>query len=80
VVSQKYLSVFDIDELSFLLCGTQQIDIQDWQENTEYKGWSQNSKQVKWFWEVLSSLSQEKLRKFLEFSTGMPRVPIEGFQ
>jgi len=35
---------------------------------------------IKWFWQVLEKLEQEELRKFLLFSTGMPRVPIEGFK
>ena len=35
---------------------------------------------VKWFWEEIFKLDQENLRRFLQFSTGSSRVPINGFQ
>ena len=57
------------------------INVQDWKENTQYRGeFSESHRVIKWFWEVLGKLTQEELRKFLKFCTGMPRVPIEGFK
>jgi ubiquitin-protein ligase E3 A len=33
---------------------------------------------IRWFWEVVHSLSHERKRKLLAFVTGSDRVPIKG--
>jgi len=38
VVPLSIVSVFDEDELDFLMHGANEIDVADWQENTQYKG------------------------------------------
>ena len=35
-----------------MLCGMQEIDVDDWQRNTKYKSYMENSPQVVWFWKV----------------------------
>ena len=68
-------------ELELLICGQPFIDVNSWKENSIYKGkFSKNSSTVKWFWEEIYKLNQENLRRFLQFSTGSSRVPINGFQ
>ena len=68
-------------ELELLICGRPFIDVNEWKENSIYKGnFSKNNKCVKWFWEEIYKLNQENLRRFLQFSTGSSRVPINGFQ
>jgi E3 ubiquitin-protein ligase HUWE1 len=75
------ISVFDEDELDFIMSGVPVISLEDWKAHTTYKGeLSANHKTIKWFWEILGTLKQDELRKFLLFCTGMPRVPIEGFR
>ena len=81
VIPSEIVSVFDIHELDFLLTGVPELNLHDWKQNTVYRGeFTATHKVVKWFWDILSSLSQAELRKFLLFCTGMPRVPIEGFR
>ena len=81
VIPAEVVSVFDIDELTLIMGGTPYIDLEDWRENTEYGGeFGPRHTVVIWFWEVLEKLSQDQLRKFLLFCTGMPRVPIDGFK
>lgn len=81
VLPANILSIFDEDELDFLLEGTQEIDLQDWKQHTNYRGdFNAKHKVVKWFWEIVGTFNQEQLRKLLLFTTGMPRVPIEGFK
>jgi E3 ubiquitin-protein ligase HUWE1 len=86
VIPQNVISVFDPDEIEFLMGGAPEIDIDDWQKNTVYKGQFHNPnggsthQVVQWFWQILRTLSQDELRKFLLFCTGMPRIPIEGFR
>lgn len=64
-----------------ILYGIPFIDLQDWKENTEYKGHYYRTHQiVTWFWEVLEELDQPTLAKFLQFCTGSQRTPVEGFR
>lgn len=37
-----------------MLCGMQEIDVDDWQANSVYRHYTRNSKQVTWFWQVCS--------------------------
>ena len=68
-------------ELELLICGRPFIDVNEWKQNSIYKGkFSKSSSCVKWFWEEIFKLNQENLRRFLQFSTGSSRVPINGFQ
>ena len=62
-----------------LICGRPFIDVKEWKENSIYKGKFSKSC-IKWFWEEIYKLNQENLRRFLQFSTGSSRVPINGFQ
>lgn len=38
-----------------MLCGMQEVDLQDWQRNTVYRHYTRNSKQIIWFWQVSGS-------------------------
>lgn len=63
--------------------GQREIDIEDWKENTFYKGKFSDEPDhhtIKWFWEVVSELNNEDKRKFLQFCTGSRSLPIEGFK
>jgi hypothetical protein len=74
------LTQFNSDELELLLNGQPFIDVDEWKTNAIYKGkYSNKHKVIKWFWDILSSLSQEELSRFLQFCTGTCRVPIGGF-
>jgi hypothetical protein len=35
-----------------MLCGMQEIDVDDWQRNTIYRHYTKSSKQIQWFWQV----------------------------
>ncbi|KAI1726866.1 HECT-domain (ubiquitin-transferase) domain-containing protein [Ditylenchus destructor] len=75
----EWLQYFDERELELLLCGMQDIDVDDWQRNTVYRHYAPQSKQVVWFWQFLRSLDQEKRSRLLQFVTGTCRVPVGGF-
>jgi len=71
---------FDVEELNFLLSGQDNIDINDWKQNTIYKGcYNINHPVIKMFWEKISTMNKNEIIKFLEFSTGSGSVPIDGF-
>jgi hypothetical protein len=81
----KYIPIDKIkclnsNELELLLNGRPFIDIDEWKSFTEYKGaYNENHIVIKWFWEILSELSQKELSNLLLFATGSSRVPLGGF-
>lgn len=75
------LSVFDPRELELLLNGVPFIDVDDWENNTTYKGsFYKTHNVIRWFWKILNEMSQEDLAKLLQFCTGSSRTPVEGFR
>jgi len=37
-----------------MLCGMQEIDVNDWERSAIYRHYTRTSKQVQWFWKVAS--------------------------
>ncbi|KAL5279465.1 WWP1 family protein [Megaselia abdita] len=79
VVPLEWLKYFDERELELILCGMQEIDVDDWQRNTIYRHYNRNSKQVVWFWQFVRDTDNEKRARLLQFVTGTCRVPVGGF-
>lgn len=84
VVPEPALTVFDANELELTLCGLPKIDMDDWQNNTNYLGLyemqGRSSMPVKWFWEVVKNDFDQELRaRLLQFVTGSSGVPSRGF-
>jgi len=73
------LDLFSPGELEFLLSGSPILDFDELERGTQYQdGFSSDSPTVKIFWQVLHSLSSEDKKRFLRFSTGSDRAPIDG--
>ena len=69
------------NELELLLNGRPFIEVEEWKTHTEYKGqYKADHIVIKWFWEILSELSQKELSNILLFATGSTRVPLGGFE
>ena len=84
VISEEWVvDFFTAKELAIVLGSDgvcQVINVHDWRTNTTYlDGYTADSKQVKWFWELVVSLPVEEQRLVLMFATGMTAVPIGGF-
>ncbi|CAG9771972.1 unnamed protein product [Ceutorhynchus assimilis] len=79
VVPIEWLKYFDERELELLLCGMQEIDVEDWQRHTIYRHYTRNSKPVMWFWQFVKQSDNEKRARLLQFVTGTCRVPVGGF-
>lgn len=75
-----WLRYFDERELEMVLCGIQKIDVDDWQNNTNYKEYTATSKQIIWFWKFVKTLTPEKRVRLLQFVTGTCRLPVGGFK
>jgi len=55
VVNVKHLNKFSSSDLELALCGTQEVDLEDWRTNTEYRGGYYDSHDtVKLFWEYIA--------------------------
>ncbi|OXB74749.1 UNVERIFIED_CONTAM: hypothetical protein H355_003636, partial [Colinus virginianus] len=79
ILPQQYLQYFDAKELEVLLCGMQEIDLNDWQRHTIYRHYTRTSRQILWFWQFVKEIDNEKRMRLLQFVTGTCRLPVGGF-
>uniref|UniRef100_A0A8C2ILU1 HECT-type E3 ubiquitin transferase n=1 Tax=Cyprinus carpio TaxID=7962 RepID=A0A8C2ILU1_CYPCA len=80
VVDSRLVSVFDARELELVIAGTAEIDLNDWRNNTEYRGgYHDGHIVIRWFWGVVERFNNEQRLRLLQFVTGTSSVPYEGF-
>jgi len=80
VVDSKQVQIFDARELELVLCGTIEIDLNDWKKNTDYRsGYHQLHQVIVWFWQAVDRFDNEQKLKLLQFVTGTSSIPYEGF-
>ena len=79
VLPLTWLQMFDEKELEFMLCGMQDLDVNDWERHTIYKNYSPTAKQIQWFWKLLREIDNEQRLRLLQFVTGTCRLPVGGF-
>ena len=83
VLPLSHLSLFYPDELEQLFCGS---GINRWDTKTLTEschadhGFNMESKAIKFLFEILSNYDSEEQRKFLQFVTGSPRLPVGGLK
>ncbi|DAZ95169.1 TPA: hypothetical protein N0F65_012423, partial [Lagenidium giganteum] len=80
VVPPNLLMQFDHEELDYLLCGSDAIDVQDWEQHTNVSSNLLGTRTLRWFWEVVRDMPNEYKRRLLQFATGCSRVPLVGFK
>mmetsp|Transcript_12967 Transcript_12967/g.16829 ORF Transcript_12967/g.16829 Transcript_12967/m.16829 type:complete len:700 (-) Transcript_12967:357-2456(-) len=83
IIPQSLLCVFNEEEFEQIMCGTTEIDVEDWKNNVtyrrEFKEQGAEHPVIVWFWQVLHELNDQEKSKLLQFITGSSRVPIGGF-
>ncbi|KAH9492348.1 neural precursor cell expressed, developmentally down-regulated [Bulinus truncatus] len=80
LIPQDFLQIFDENELELLMCGLQDVDVNNWKQNTAYKGeYNPNHPVVINFWKAVYSFNNEMRSRLLQFVTGTSRVPMNGF-
>ncbi|XP_054980910.1 E3 ubiquitin-protein ligase HECW1 isoform X3 [Sorex araneus] len=80
VVDARLVSVFDARELELVIAGTAEIDLNDWRNNTEYRGgYHDGHLVIRWFWAAVERFNNEQRLRLLQFVTGTSSVPYEGF-
>ena len=83
VLPLTQLQIFYPEELEQLFCGSCH---QTWDTKTLIDcchpdhGYTYDSRAIKYLFEVLSSFNSEEQRKFLQFVTGSPRLPVGGLK
>uniref|UniRef100_A0A7S1CPI5 HECT-type E3 ubiquitin transferase n=1 Tax=Bicosoecida sp. CB-2014 TaxID=1486930 RepID=A0A7S1CPI5_9STRA len=80
LASGPTLQLFRPAELELLVCGSQVLDFEalETEAATYQDGFSEDSPTVRYFWEVVHTLSPADQRKLLAFVTGSDRAPIRG--
>jgi E3 ubiquitin-protein ligase HACE1 len=80
IIPHSLISLFDEYELELLMSGLPDIDVDDWERNTEYSGaYDATTPVIRWFWDVVHSYDKKNLATLLQFATGCSRVPFGGF-
>uniref|UniRef100_A0A0N5B744 E3 ubiquitin-protein ligase n=1 Tax=Strongyloides papillosus TaxID=174720 RepID=A0A0N5B744_STREA len=87
IINVNKMKIFYPEELGLLVGGVNPIANDEfWEIETLKKafkpdhGYSHDSTQVKWLIEMLFEFDGENRRKFLQFVTGSPRLPVGGFR
>jgi len=80
IIPKNINSIFDEYDLKYLMTGSDEINVDDWENNTDYEGYNKHDITILNFWKLVRSLSTEKRKKLLLFATGNSQVPVTGFK
>lgn len=80
IIPQELINVFDERELELLIGGMSEIDVDDWQKHTDYRGYNPSDEVIEWFWKIVRSWPAERKSRLLQFTTGTSRIPVNGFK
>lgn len=82
LISPSWLKLFNASEFNQLLSGgSHDIDVDDLRKNTRYTGgYSEGSRTVKLFWEVMAAFEPKERCALLKFVTSCSRAPLLGFK
>uniref|UniRef100_K3X443 HECT-type E3 ubiquitin transferase n=1 Tax=Globisporangium ultimum (strain ATCC 200006 / CBS 805.95 / DAOM BR144) TaxID=431595 RepID=K3X443_GLOUD len=80
VIPKHLLALFDPEELDYVLCGSDEIDVTDWEKHSKHSKNLRRARALRWFWELVRDMPNEYRRRLLQFATGCSRVPLVGFK
>jgi len=60
LIPQELINVFDERELELLIGGMSEIDVDDWQKHTDYRGYNPSDEVVEWFWQIVKAWPAER--------------------
>ena len=61
--------------MELLVAGLPTIDLDDWENNTNYVGYNASSDQIIWFWKIIYKLREEERALLLKFVCGTSSIP-----
>ena len=78
-LDKSALGIFTPETLKDVIEGSQDFAAADLKTVTKYEdGYTEDSKIVQWFWEIVSTYDQTWRSKLLEFVTASDRIPVLG--
>jgi len=80
IIPQNIDIIMDEIDLKYLISGIYIIDVDDWENNTDYEGYDKNDITIINFWKCVRNFSNESRTKLLIFATGNSQVPVTGFK
>jgi len=80
IIPQNINLILDEIDLKFLISGISMIDIDDWENNTDYEGYKKDDITIINFWKCVRNFSNENRIKLLLFATGNSQIPVTGFK
>eukprot|EP00043_Microstomoeca_roanoka_P013670 m.134308 g.134308 ORF g.134308 m.134308 type:complete len:919 (-) comp15817_c0_seq1:71-2827(-) len=79
VSGSRIIRLLTTKDLQQIICGEENLDFDDLEHHASYDhGYSEDSKIIKWFWEIFKTFSYEDKKRLLFFTTGSDRVPVGG--
>jgi len=79
-VHKTAFEIFRPDEFDLIVSGKREYDWISMKTFMKYdNGYVESSPQISWFWEVFSTLTDEKKLRFLVFTNGSSTIPPGGF-
>lgn len=73
------LSRLEPEDLEMIICGSKNLDFSKLKTATRYHdGYDADSACINYLWAVLESFNEEEKKKFLFFTTGCDKAPING--
>ncbi|KAK1362991.1 hypothetical protein POM88_038552 [Heracleum sosnowskyi] len=73
--------ILKLEDFDYLIRGIKELKMEDWKKFTRYEqGYEANDRQIKWFWQCVQDLPEEKRRKLLYNWTGIKYLPRGGFE
>jgi len=80
IIPSDLISIFNERELELLICGVKNLDVDDWQNNTDYHSYKKDDKTIVYFWKCVREFDNDMRVRLLQFATGTTRIPIGGFK
>jgi HECT-domain (ubiquitin-transferase) len=77
VVPIRALSLFTASELEVLIAGDADINVDVLKAHSSYSGFSESDKIIKWFWQIVRSMTRDERSRLLRFTWGRSRLPAE---
>lgn len=79
IIPPSLIKLFSERELELLISGLPDIDVDEWKNNTDLRGYKSSDPMIQWWWRAVRSFDQTEKAKLLQFITGTSKVPLEGF-
>jgi len=80
IIPKNINETFNELDLKYLISGFSEIDVNDWENYTEYEEYNKNDITITHFWKCVREFNNENRIKLLLFATGSSQIPVTGFK